>query len=139
MHAIVICRRKYMKCKFHACSHYFNYKFSTNSCSISFLYIVKFIYIMQNSFTSSTLYLQWNMKAICIVFYKMYVETCSEKDPSQSCCGVFQLLELFGIIIWQASLPVKWRTVIGWETLSAVHYFPVMAGGPLRKNKRMHF
>ena len=53
------------------------------------------------------------MKAICIVFYKMYVETCSEKDPSPSCCGVFQLLELFGIIIWQASLPVKWRTVIG--------------------------
>ena len=30
------------------------------------------------------------------------------------------------IIIWQASFPVKWRTVIGWEALSAVHYFPVM-------------
>jgi hypothetical protein len=34
---------------------------------------------------------------------------------------------------------VKWRTVIGWEALSAVHYFPVMDRCPLRKNKRMHF
>ena len=29
--------------------------------------------------------------------------------------------------------------MIGWEAISAVHYFPVMTGGPLRKNKRMHF
>ena len=34
--------------------------------------------------------------------------------------------ELILFIIWQASLPVKWRTVIGREALSAVHYFPVM-------------
>jgi hypothetical protein len=34
---------------------------------------------------------------------------------------------------------VKWRTVIGREALSAVHYFPVWTGGPLRKNKHMHF
>ena len=41
---------------------------------------------------------------------------------------------------WQASLPVKWRpTVIGWEALPAVHYFPVMDRRPLRKNKRIHF
>jgi hypothetical protein len=42
--------------------------------------------------------------------------------------------KLITIIIWQASLPVQWRTVIGWEALSAGHY-----GGPLRKNKRTHF
>jgi hypothetical protein len=33
---------------------------------------------------------------------------------------------LWQFIIWQASLPVKWRTAIGWEALSAVHYLPVM-------------
>ena len=33
---------------------------------------------------------------------------------------------LLTIIIWHASFRVKWRTVIGWEALSAVHYFLVM-------------
>ena len=44
-------------------------------------------------------------------------------------CRVYpsSMFKLRGIIIWQASLPVKWRTVTGWEALSAVHYFPLPA------------
>ena len=33
---------------------------------------------------------------------------------------------LSGLIIWQASLPVKWRTVIGCDAHLVVYYFPVM-------------
>ena len=32
------------------------------------------------------------------------------------------------LIIWQASFPVKWRTMIGWEAISVVH---------IRKNKHI--
>ena len=33
---------------------------------------------------------------------------------------------LSGLIIWQASIPVKWSTVIGCDAHLVVHYFPVM-------------
>jgi hypothetical protein len=29
---------------------------------------------------------------------------------------------LLVIIIWQASLPLKWRAVIGWQALSAINF-----------------
>ena len=41
------------------------------------------------------------------------------------------LYKLSGLNIWQASLPVKWSTVIACDAYLLVHYFPVMVAGSL--------